>query len=137
MARGTGSISTSGNGKIDFTTARLNCFLEITAFLSNVFNEVRDASTIAKAYNDIFVAGNNGTMSELLDRQLLTSWLNFANGGVEYLEMLDTDANGIPDTTFIDVMTAAEATRLNPASTRAQLEAKKNLLERINGRDGG
>ena len=38
-----------GNGKIDFTTARLNCFLEISAFLSDVFNEVRDASTIAKA----------------------------------------------------------------------------------------
>jgi hypothetical protein len=125
-----------GNGRIDFTTARLDCYLEIAAYLSNVFNEVRDASTRAKAHDDIFVAGNRGTMTELLDRQLLTSWLNFANGGVEYTELLDTDRNGTLDTPFVNVMATAEAVRLNPASTRAQLEAQKNLLERINGRDG-
>ena len=125
-----------GNGKIDFTTARLECFLEIAAFLSDVFNEVRDASTIAKAHDDIFVAGLNGDLSEQLDRQLLTAWLNFANGAVEYTEMVDTDGNGSLDTAFIDVMTTAENVRLNPASTKAQLEAQRNILMRVNGRDG-
>jgi hypothetical protein len=101
-----------------------------------VFNEVRDASTIAKAHDDIFVAGLNGDMSEQLDRQLLTAWLNFANGAVEYTEMVDTDGNGSLDTAFIDVMTTAENVRLSPASTKAQLEAQRNVLTRVNGRDG-
>ena len=70
--------------------------------------------------------------TQQLDRQLLTAWLNFANGGVEYLEMLDTDGNGSLDTSFIDVMTNAENVRLNPASTRAQLQAQRDILTRIN-----
>ena len=124
-----------GNGKIDFTTARLECYLEIAAFLSNVFNEVRDASTIQKAHDDIFVAGLRGTLSEQLDRQLLTSWLNFANGGVEYTEMLDTDRNGSLDTAFVDAMATAEAVRLDAGATREQLEAQRDILGRINSRD--
>ena len=101
-----------------------------------MFNEVRDASTRANAHDDIFVAGNKGSATQLLDRQLLTAWVNFANGGVEWTEMLDTDGNGTLDTSFVNVMTTAEAVRLNPASTKAQLLAQKDILERINGRDG-
>ena len=125
-----------GNGKIDFSNAQLDCYLEIAAYVSNVFNEVRDASTRQKAHDDIFVAGLKGTISEQLDRQLLTAWLNFANGGVEYTELLDTNGDGIADTAFADVMATAEAVRLNPAATREQLVAQKDLLTAINGRDG-
>jgi hypothetical protein len=125
-----------GNGKIDFSNAQLDCYLEIAAYLSNVFNEVRDASTRQKAHDDIFVAGLNGTISEQLDRQLLTAWINFANGGVEYTELLDTNGDGIADTAFADVMATAESVRLNPAATREQLVAQKDLLTAINGRDG-
>ena len=35
-----------------------------------------------------------------LDRQLLTAWLNFANGAFEYGELVDTDGNGVGDTAF-------------------------------------
>ena len=125
-----------GNGKIDFTAAQLDCYLEIAAFLSNVFNEERDASTRAKAHDDIFVAGKNGSAMEQLDREILTAWLNFANGGVEYDEMLDTNGDDVPDTSFIDVMSEAESVRLNPLSTRAALLAQKNLLVEVNRRDG-
>lgn len=125
-----------GNGKLDFTFAELDCYLEIAAFLSDVFNEVRDASTRQKAHDDIFVAGLKGSLQEQLDRQLLTAWVNFANGGVEWTELLDTDGNGTLDTSFVDVITTAEAVRLNPASTRAELEAQRDILMRINGRDG-
>ena len=125
-----------GNGKIDFSDAQLDCYLEIAAFLSNVFNEERDASTRAIAHDDIFVAGKNGSASEQLDREVLTAWLNFANGGVEYDEMLDTDGDDVPDTSFIDVMTAAESVRLDPLSTRDELLAQKDLLVDINRRDG-
>lgn len=125
-----------GNGKVDFSHEQLDCYLEIAAYLSNVFNEVRDASTRPKAHDDIFVAGLKGTISEQLDRQLLTAWINFANGGVEYTELLDTNGDGFGDTAFVDVMATAEAVRLNPAATRSQLIAQKDLLTAINGRDG-
>ena len=123
----------SGNGKIDFTNARLLCYLEITAFVSDVFNEARDASTLAKAYDVIFLGGNGGDERQMLDRQLLVNWLNFANGGIEWGEMIDTDNNGSLDTAFADVMANAEAVRLNPASTEAQLRAQRQLLQKIHG----
>jgi Zn-dependent metalloprotease/PKD repeat protein len=125
-----------GNGRIDFTNAQLDCYLEIAAFLSNLFNEERDASTRQIAHENIFVAGKKGSASEQLDREILTAWINFANGGVEYTEMLDTDGDLVPDTSFTDVMTAAESVRLDPSSTRDEVLAQKNLLARINGRDG-
>ncbi|MDQ3963549.1 MAG: M36 family metallopeptidase [Actinomycetota bacterium] len=125
-----------GNGRIDFSNAQLECYLEITAFLSNLFNEERDASTRQIAHDDIFVAGKRGSAREQLDREILTAWLNFANGGVEYTEMLDTDGNFVGDTSFVDVMTQAESVRLDPLSTRSDLLAQKNLLAQINGRDG-
>ena len=125
-----------GNGEISFSTARLDCYLAIAGYLSNVFNEVRDASTRTKAHDDIFVKGLNGTMSEQLDRQLLAGWINFANGGVEYTEMLDTNADGRLDAPFVQVMATAEAVRRNPASSRTQLQRQRDILTRINGRDG-
>jgi hypothetical protein len=75
-------------------------------------------------------------MLEQLDRQLLTAWLNYANGGVELTELLDTDADGVADTTFAAVMATAEAVRLDSTSTTAELQEQRNLLEAINQRDG-
>ncbi|MDQ3547836.1 MAG: hypothetical protein M3439_03365, partial [Chloroflexota bacterium] len=121
-----------GNGKIVFTAPELQCYLEIVAFMSSVFNEERSAATFAQAHDVLFVKGNNGTMTELLDEQLLAAWLNFANGAYTLTEMVDTNGDGIDDTTFGAALATAEAVRLNPASTRAQLEAQKNILERIN-----
>ena len=137
LTRGSGYWQTAyqGTGGAGFTEEQLLCYLEIAAYLSNVFNEVRDASTIAKAYDDIFVAGKRGSMEQQLDRELLAGWVNFANGGVEYTELLDTDGDKVADTSFIDVMTAAEAVRTSATSTREQLRAKKNLLAAINERD--
>jgi FtsP/CotA-like multicopper oxidase with cupredoxin domain len=124
-----------GQGATVFTQQQLQCYLDIAAALSQVFNEVRDASTLANAFNNIFVGGLNGNMSEQLDRQLLAAWVNFANGAVEWNELLDTNKDKIPDTTFATVMATAEAVRLNPASTRAQLQAQRDILTRINERD--
>ena len=47
--------------------------------------------------------------------------------------MIDTDNNGSLDTAFADVMANAEAVRLNPASTEAQLRAQRQLLQKIHG----
>ena len=116
-----------------FSSATLLCYLEIVAFVSDVFNEVTDASTLAKAEDVLKPGGSGGTTAiEQFDRQLLAALLNFANGDPDFDELIDTDGNGIGDTPFLQVIANVEAIRLNPASTNAQIVAAKDLLERIN-----
>jgi hypothetical protein len=120
-------------GKKDFDAAQLLCFVKIAGYMSTVFDELRNASTLALAFGVLNVSQNGGTMSEIFDRQLLAAWLNFANGSIGYAQLVDTNGDGTPDTTFAAAISAAEAVRTNPASTTAQLELQKNILERLNG----
>jgi hypothetical protein len=124
-------------GPKTFDTATLNCYLKIAGFMSAVFNEATDASTIAKALAVLNVSDAGGSPTQLLDRQLLALWLNLVNGAVGFAELVDTNGDGTPDTALSTVLANAEAVRLNPASTRDQLLAQKTLLERINLTDGG
>jgi hypothetical protein len=114
-----------------FTDAQLQCYLKIVGFVSTVFDEVTDASTIAKAY-DVLKVGGGTTAKEQFDRQLLAALLNFANGEPDWNELVDTNGDKVGDTPFLQVIVAAEAVRTNPASTAAQIIAQKDLLERIN-----
>jgi hypothetical protein len=116
-----------------FTEARRQCYLAIAGFMSSVFNEVRNAGTVPAAFEVLKVSQKAETAKEQLDRQILTAWLNFANGAFDLTELVDTDGNGSADTQFATVMATAEATRLNPASTDAQLRAQRDILQRING----
>ena len=120
-------------GKKDFDAPALLCYLKIAGYASTVFDEVRNASTLALAYGVLNVSQNGGTMTELFDRQLLAAWLNFANGAIGYNQLVDSNGDGTPDTAFSVVVSVAEAVRTNPASTRAQIEAQKIILERLNG----
>jgi len=121
----------SGKGQIDFDQAALKCYLSIVDHVSTVFNEARDASTIEQAHDVLFLKGNQGSEREKLDRELLVVWLNFANGAIEYLELLDTDKDGVGDTRFSDVVAAAEAVRLDPGATDKELREQTNILHHI------
>ena len=121
-----------GNGHTDFDQPTLLCYLDMVGYLSQVFNEVRDASTIPHAIDVLDVNLNNGSMEEIFDRQLLAVWLNFANGSLTLDQMVDTNGDGTPDTTFANAVSTAESVRLNPAATRSELEQQKNILEAIN-----
>ena len=105
----------------------LSCYLEITGFLSRVFNEIRNASTFAAAHSVL----NDGPNSarDRFDRVALTNWLNFANGAFEFNQLMDTNANGTPDTPFSTAMKNAETVRLNPASTTSQIDAQRKILQ--------
>jgi len=116
-----------------FSEAQRLCYLAIVGYMSKVFDEVRDASTVPHAFDVLAVNQNVGIASQQLDRQLLAAWLNFANGAFDLNELVDTDGVGGVDTMFGTVMANAETVRLNPASTEAQLYAQRNILERING----
>ena len=115
-----------------FSLERRLCYLAIVRHVSTVFSEERLLNTSAQAFDVMTLAGNGGSELEKLDRALLTAWLNFANGAFGYDELVDTGGGG-PGTAFSAVMAAAEAVRVNPASTEAELRAQRQVLQRING----
>lgn len=118
-----------GTRHIEATT--LSCYLQISDLVSSVLSEVRDGSSFAAAA--AVLDGNQGSDARRkLDRQLLAALLNFANGAVGYGELIDTDGDGLADTAFSDVITQAEAVRLDPAATVPAVLAQKDLLERFN-----
>ncbi|MGH2446126.1 MAG: PKD domain-containing protein, partial [Candidatus Limnocylindria bacterium] len=120
-----------GIGSISFSDEQLECYLEIAAALSDVFNEERSAATIAEAYDGVFLGANGGSEAEKLDRALLVAWLNFANGGIEYHEPFDTDGDHVPDADFAAIMAGAETVRLDPTSSEQELKAQRQLLAHI------
>jgi len=117
--------------------ATLQCYLDIAAHLSVVFGELRNAGTLAQAGNVLQPRGNSGDTRPLLEQQLLAAWINFANGAFGWHDLVDTNRDGVPDTAFSVAVMEAEATRANPASTRAQLESAKNRMESVNLMHGG
>jgi hypothetical protein len=118
----------SGNGQVDFDTERLECYLSIVEHMSMVFDEVRDISTPDMAYDVLFMRHNGGSALEQLDRELLVAWLNYANGGIAYDELLDTDDDGLGDTFLVDLLLAAETVRLNPNSEVREIKAQTRIL---------
>jgi PKD domain-containing protein len=117
----------------DFTDAELNCYLLITGYVSNVFNETRDASTIPLA-GGVLALKAPPLIEEKrhLDAEILAAWLNFANGSIDWNQLIDTDKNGTGDTPFSTVMATAEAVRNSPFATKQQYIVQRDLLRRVN-----
>jgi murein DD-endopeptidase MepM/ murein hydrolase activator NlpD len=116
----------------------LGCYLAIAEHMSAVFDEERNGTgSLAEAADVLHTGGSKGDVSEELDQQLLAAWLNFANGAFGWNEFVDTTGDGVPDTAFSAAIAAAEAVRLDPNATRAELEAQKDVLEAINLMHGG
>jgi hypothetical protein len=59
-------------------------------------------------------------------------WLNFANGALAYDQLFDTDNDGSPDGTMADIVAAAEAVRLDPGATDAELNQQRQILQGLN-----
>jgi hypothetical protein len=121
----------SGNGNIDFDEATLLCYLVITDLVSNVFNEARDAATIDAAHDVLFLQQNGGSEQEKFDRELLTVWLNFANGSLAYDQSFDIDNDGTADGTLATLIAAAEAVRLDPTATASDLQKQRQILHML------
>jgi hypothetical protein len=125
-----------GNGQVEFTEDELECLLQIVGFMSTVFNEARDASTTDLAYDVMHLAQNSGE-AEKLDRELLVAWMNFANAAVDLGGMVDIDGDTVPDMTFGAVLAAAEAVRLDPLATSAQLHEQKEIVHYVSTQETG
>jgi hypothetical protein len=121
-------------GSAYFTPDALECLLAVSSFVSQTFNEVRTAATVADG-RELLTPAPWWNARDQLDRQTLAALLNFANGAVAYDEMVDTDGNRVPDTTFGDMIINAETVRLSPLSTPLQVQAQIRILDRFNRRD--
>jgi M6 family metalloprotease-like protein len=109
----------SGKGNLDFDPATLESYLAMVSYESTVFDEVRDASTIEQAYEVLFLKQNQGSEREQLDRELLTVWLNMANGALEFTE-------------YREVVAAAESVRLDPSATDREIREQTRILHQLN-----
>ena len=121
-----------GNGRIFFTAEELQCYLDIVNHLSALFSEAVDADSRPDAKAVLDPSHSGGDIRVQLDRQLLALWLNFANGAIDYDTLVDTNFDDVPDTPLLDVLCAAEAARLNPATPASVLENWKNIVEAVN-----
>ncbi|HSJ06553.1 MAG TPA: PKD domain-containing protein [Longimicrobiales bacterium] len=127
-----------GNRTNALSAGTLGCYLQIAGHMSAVFDEERSGTgSFDEATDVLHTGGSRGDMTEILDRQLLAAWLNFANGAFGWDDPVDTTGNGVPDTPFSSAISTAEAVRLDPNSTRSELEAQKDVLEAINQMHGG
>lgn len=115
---------------LDLPVSTLNCYLQVVQHMSPVFSETTDVSTMAKAHNVLNIQLLNPKRE--FDRQALAAWLNFADGSFDLGSRVDTNLDLRPDSTFGQVMAQAEAVRLNPASTSAQIRKQTLLLEKLN-----
>ena len=111
----------------------LECYLDIANDISQVFDEARpmaDFGDAAEVLTPPLPLLSQRT--DQLDRELLAGWLNFAHGAYQLDDLVDTNRDSQRDTEFWTVLQAAEAGRLNPASTNAQLFGHARLVARIN-----
>jgi hypothetical protein len=99
-------------------------------YFSMVFSESTNALTRAAA-TKVLNAPAKAPDRVIFDQHALGAWLNFANGAVKLDTPVDTNLDGIDDSTFGAVMFTAETVRLDPASTSAQVKAQKDILARI------
>ena len=66
--------------------------------------------------------------AEQFNRELLIAWLNVANGALALTTPLDFDNDGRPDSTVAAVIANAERVRLNPASTKGQIDDARKIV---------
>ena len=111
-----------------YSTQTLECYLQIVVQLSLVFNT---PLTREDAADLLFPKQNHGSAAELFDRELLIVWLSFADGLIGLGDPVDTNNDGVADTTIGAVLLAAETVRLNPASTPADLQDQRHVLQRL------
>ena len=119
-------------GGVEIDSATLTCYLRIVGFVSRIYHEAKDASTFQKAQAILFDQGKAVSKRDQLDRDVLTAWLNFANGAVEWDELVDTNRDGVADTAFHAAMGQAESVRLAASSTGAQLDVQRAIVQSIN-----
>ena len=114
----------------------LDCYLRIVNHMSRVFGAKPDQFWQVKDFAQMRDALNTKKTSkdtEIMQRQLMAAWLNFANGSVKWFDLVDTNGDRMPDKQFGQLLRESEELRLNLAASRAQLLAQEAILKTVNG----
>lgn len=69
--------------------------------MNNSFKLIEESTLVLKTEKKT-------TERDLFDRELLPVWLNYANGVTDLNQEVDTDGDKIPDSTFSEIIYAAE-----------------------------
>lgn len=114
----------------EFTAAELQCYLDIVNYFSVVFSEGKTVTTRAEA-TKVLNSPAKSPADVIFDQTALGAWLNFANGAVTFGTAVDSDGDGILDSTWGEVMYDAETVRMDPSSTSAEIKAARTWVTRI------
>lgn len=106
-----------------FSEVTLDCYLAIATQLSTAFTT---PMTRADAFAALFPGDDHGSSAARLDRQILTTWMNIANGAISLGHTAGDAA------TVADVLLAAETARLDPGSTSGELNQHRIALVHVN-----
>jgi hypothetical protein len=121
------------------STPALLCQLTVVQRMSATFggpsSKVTTAPAVLQTAADAVDVLQPSSSDERLKlrREILTMWLDYANGAVGYGQLIDANGDGRPDTAFRDVMATAEQVGLNPAASQSQLRDQRQLLAKIVG----
>ena len=115
----------------DYTEAELQCLLAIVGYLSTVFDETTDASSLDLAFE--VLEGKTPPKGEIrkLEQELLAAWLNFAVGVFDLTSVVKDHKNKTL-TTFIAAVGQAESVRLDPLATEKDVKQQREILNHIN-----
>jgi len=105
-----------GQGGQNIGDATLGCYLQIVNFMSAVFPDTRALANAEDAAD--ILQGGGPDEHDKLDEQLLATWLDFANGGLAYADI-------------VGPITTAERVRMNPAATKKDLQDQRQILQQV------
>ena len=123
----------SGKANPQLDNRTLQSYLDVVGFASRVFNEKVPAATLAQAQAVLQPGGASvgDTDPSNMKGKATQEWLNFANGGVGWNQIVGTGQ------TFYDAMAQVENILLIPNRTHNDYVQAKNIAASINGTSAG
>jgi len=118
----------SDRGRKHIDHEALELFLDLIIDESSLFEELYNLS-YENATSYLWVS--RGSMLNRSIQQCLACWLNWANGAVGFIDMVDTDFDGQPDTQFGEAMNTVEDLIAN-GEDKGDFERAKDICDSIN-----
>ena len=128
------------NGTTRFDPETLQIYLGIVGLGSGYFSPALTAAEANSVFHPPKGHDSEGKLARAknnAEQQALAAWLNFAKGGVDWDELVDTDADGQLDAMFAALMEMVGTILADPDATKSDFEHGKDLAESINVMDEG
>ena len=114
-------------GKNDLDDQTLRCYVDIARHMSAVFDHSLSTATFDDV-RTILLQPSQKNGDDKLDRQLMTTWLNLAQGSLDWFAAVPTPDGTMP---LLDALRRAESVWVS--GSRAERIVWKDAMESING----